>query len=72
MKILDMQPSRGRWWTREQVCSLKNMVIVLQTVNLHNIYDKVTGPLFTMVECVLKMTAEIAFNFTQYLRISSS
>jgi hypothetical protein len=42
------------------MCSLKSMVIVSQTVNLHNIYDIVTGPLSTIAECVLTMRAEIA------------
>jgi len=72
MDNIDMQPWRGRWWTREQVCSLKSMVIVLQTGNLHNIYDIVIGLLFTVAECVLTIRAEIAFKCTQYLRISSS
>jgi hypothetical protein len=65
MDNIDMQPSRVRWWTRAQICSLKSMVIELQTVNLHNINDIVTVLLSTMVDCVLKMRAGIAFKCIQ-------
>jgi len=44
------------------------MVIVLQlTVNLHNMYDTITEPRFTMTQCVLNVRAEIAFKSIQYL-----
>ena len=62
MDNIDMQP----WsWTREQVWSLKSVVIVLHTGNFHNIYGIVTGLVFTMAECVLTTRAEIAFKCIQ-------